>query len=250
MAWRLSQRLLLFALPLLTACAASPPRDIADYPQPVYSYEDLVPADMQVPDARVNDPWEGMNKRIYNFNYHFDRAVFIPVTDTYKRVMPRPVRRGVSNFFNNIRDLRTFVNSVLQLAPKKAMYAGSRVLLNTTVGLVGFIDVATDAEIPRPVEDFGQTLGRWGVGKGPYLVLPMFGPSNLRDAIGLAPDGYLQSEAYGGFLSKPLRSTVWVFDSIDTRTNVPFRYYETGSAFEYEAVRWLYSVKRDLDVIK
>jgi phospholipid-binding lipoprotein MlaA len=81
-------------------------------------------------------------------------------------------------------------------------------------------------------------------------MLPLLGPSNLRDAIGMVPDAYLQSELYGGFLAKPLRSTIWIFDSIDTRSRVPFRYYETGSAFEYEAVRWLYSTKRDLDVVK
>jgi len=241
---------LLSLLLLLGGCAASPPRHTTAYPEPVFSYERLVPPEALAAEGTVSDPWEGLNKRIYNFNYHFDRAVFIPVTDTYRRITPRPVRRGVRNFFNNIRDLRSFVNSVLQLAPEKAVHAGGRVLLNSTVGLLGFIDVATDADIRRPVEDFGQTLGRWGVGRGPYLMLPFLGPSNLRDALALAPDSYVQSEVYGGFLAKPLRFTVWIIDSIDTRTNVPFRYYETGSAFEYEAVRWLYSTKRDLDVIK
>jgi len=245
-------RALVTVLCLLTlaGCAATPPRETAAYPPPVYSYQRLVPEELQAPDGTVSDPWEGLNKRIYNFNYHFDRAVFLPVTTAYRRYTPRPVRHGIRNFFNNIRDIRTFANSLLQLAPRKAVHSGGRVLLNSTVGLLGFIDVATDAEIPRPVEDFGQTLGYWGVGRGPFVMLPLLGPSNLRDAIALAPDGYLQSEVYGGFLAKPLRATVWVFDSIDTRTNVPFRYYETGSAFEYEAVRWLYSVKRDLDVGK
>jgi len=237
-------------LVLFCGCAAAPPRDISIYPEPVFSYQRLVPPENQIPDPAVSDPWEGLNKRIYRFNYHFDRAVFIPVTSTYKRYTPRLVRIGVSNFFNNVRDVRTLLNSALQLAPKKTLYAGGRVLLNSTVGLAGLIDVASAADIPRPIEDFGQTLGHWGVGRGPYLMLPFLGPSNLRDAVGLAPDGHLQSELYGGFLAGPLRRTVWLFDSIDTRTNVPFRYYETGSAFEYEAVRWLYSIKRDLDVSK
>lgn len=245
---------LLLVLPVLglAACAATPQGDLSAYPEPTYSHSRLVPEDIAERDlqAGIYDPWEGMNKRIYNFNYHFDRKVFIPVTDGWRRYVPRFARKGVNNFFNNIRDVRTLVNSILQLKAEKAAQATGRVMVNSTVGLLGFIDVATNMDIPRPNEDFGQTLGHWGVGKGPYLVLPFLGPSNLRDGIGFIPDAILQTELYGGFLAKPLRSTIWIFDSIDTRSQVPFRYYETGSAFEYETVRWLYSVKRDLDVAK
>jgi phospholipid-binding lipoprotein MlaA len=105
-------------------------------------------------------------------------------------------------------------------------------------------------DIPRPDEDFGQTLGHWGVGTGPYLVLPLLGPSNLRDGVGLYPDFLLQNYVQGDLLAKPVRATAFLFDSIDTRANTSFRYYETGSAFEYQTVRWLYSTKRELDVEK
>lgn len=246
-------RRILAAVALLlfvTACSSTPRQDAADYPEPVYSYSRIVPEDLPGAGTEFDDPWEGLNKRIYTFNYHFDRWVFIPVTDAWRRHMPSPIRKGVNNFFNNLRDIRTLANSVLQLSPHKTAQAGSRALLNSTVGLLGFIDVATDLEIPRPEEDFGQTLGYWGVPQGPYVVIPMLGPSNLRDVIGLAPDAYLQTEVYRGLLSSALQTTIWVLDSIDTRSQVPFRYYETGSVFEYEAVRWLYSTKRELDVGK
>ncbi|MEM0952634.1 MAG: VacJ family lipoprotein [Pseudomonadota bacterium] len=243
---------LLAANLLLTNGCASNRQDMAqsDYPQPLYPVERLVPEDLQDAQAEIYDPFEGLNKRIYSFNYYFDRTVFLPVTNTWRRYVPYFARKGVSNFFNNIRDLRTLANSILQLAPEKAAQSAGRVLINSTVGIYGFIDVATDLDFPRPSEDFGQTLGRWGVGQGPFVMIPFLGPSNMRDGIGMIPDLVLQTEAYGGFLAKPLRSTIFVFDAIDTRSQVPFRYYETGSVYEYETVRWLNSVKRDLDVAK
>ena len=123
-------------------------------------------------------------------------------------------------------------------------------LVNTTVGLAGLLDVATTLEIPRPQEDFGQTLGRWGVGPGPYLVVPFLGPSNLRDAIGLIPDSYLTNEIYQEVIASPQNDYIFLLDAIDTRANVEFRYYETGSPFEYEWVRMLYTTKRQLDIEK
>ncbi|MEE4661919.1 MAG: VacJ family lipoprotein [Halieaceae bacterium] len=249
--YRLATAASLALLFLLSGCAGAPDKqDLSAYPEPLYPVERLVPEDLYDPQAAVYDPFEPINKRIYSFNYHFDRAVFLPVTNTWRRVMPGFVRKGVSNFFNNIRDLRTLANSILQLAPDKAAQSAGRVLVNSTVGIYGFIDVATSLDFPRPNEDFGQTLGRWGVGKGPFIMIPFLGPSNMRDGLGMLPDVVLQTEAYGGFLAKPLRSTIFVFDAIDTRSRVPFRYYETGSVYEYETVRWLLSVKRDLDVAK
>jgi phospholipid-binding lipoprotein MlaA len=244
---RTAAALLLLAL---GACSASPQRDLSAYPEPIYSHERVVPENVSDMQAEVYDPWQGLNKRIYNFNYHFDRAVFLPVTDGWRRYVPLIIRKGVNNFFNNVRDVRTLANSIFQLAPEKTAQSAGRVLVNSTVGVFGLIDVATNMDIPRPSEDFGQTLGRWGVGKGPFVMIPFLGPSNLRDTVGLVPDFYIQTETYGGFLARPLRSTIWIFDSIDTRSQVPFRYYETGSTFEYETVRWLWSVKRDLDVAK
>jgi phospholipid-binding lipoprotein MlaA len=102
----------------------------------------------------------------------------------------------------------------------------------------------------KPDEDFGQTLGRWGVGTGPYLVLPLLGPSNVRDGVGLLPDLALQNWLQDDLLAQPVRATAFLFDGIDSRSETSFRYYETGSAFEYQTVRWLYSTKRELDVEK
>jgi phospholipid-binding lipoprotein MlaA len=102
--------------------------------------------------------------------------------------------------------------------------------------------------IPRPVEDFGQTLGHWGVGQGPYLVLPFLGPSNLRDGVGLLPDFYVASVASDAAFSSDVTLGAFIVYPINSRANTPFRYYQNGSAFEYEMVRWLYSTKRKLDV--
>ena len=234
---------------LLAACSSGPQPQPQTFKEPVFSAERIVPEDFE-PASAVYDPWEGMNKRIYNFNYHFDQKVFLPVVRGYNFILPGFARTGVHNFFNNFRDVRTMVNSILQAAPEKFFQSTGRVLVNSTVGLLGLVDVATKLDFPRPQEDFGQTLGHWGVGQGPYLVIPFMGPSNLRDGIGLIPDYYVQTQVRDEVLSKPLRRTAFLFEATDTRANVPFRYYETGSAFEYQMVRWLYSTKRQLDVAK
>ncbi|MCB1847926.1 MAG: VacJ family lipoprotein [Halieaceae bacterium] len=221
----------------------------ADYPEPVFAASRIVPAD-SIDVTSVYDPWEGMNKRIYNFNYHFDQWVFLPVVRGWRAVVPEPARVGVHNFFENFRDVRTMANSILQASPSKLMQSTGRVLVNSTIGLFGLIDVATSMGMPKPDEDFGQTLGHWGVGTGPYLVLPLLGPSNVRDGVGLYPDFMLQNYVQNDLLAQPVRATAFLFDSIDTRSNTSFRYYETGSAFEYQTVRWLYTTKRELDVEK
>ena len=236
---------------LLGACSSGPQPQpqTQTYPEPVFTTERIVPDGFE-PASGVYDPWEGMNKRIYNFNYHFDQWVFLPVVRGYKFVMPQFARTGVSNFFANFSDVSTMVNSILQLAPEKFFQSTGRVLVNSTVGLLGLVDVATKLDFPRPQEDFGQTLGHWGVGQGPYLMIPFMGPSNLRDGVGLLPDFYVQSLIRDEVFSDSLHIPVMLLDAVNTRANVPFRYYETGSAFEYQMVRWLYSTKRKLDVAK
>jgi phospholipid-binding lipoprotein MlaA len=235
----------------LSACASNPQpaQQSADYPEPVFTAKRLLPPDY---DSQVDvyDPWEGMNKRIYNFNYNFDKAVFLPVVRGYKAVMPDFAETGVHNFFRNFDDLTTMVNSLLQLAPQKFVHSTGRVLVNTTVGVLGLIDVATMIDIPRPAEDFGQTLGRWGVGQGPYLMLPFLGPSNLRDGLGKLPDFYVRSAVQDEVMSDDVKLVTTLLWPVDTRANTSFRYYETGSAFEYRMVRWLYSTKREMDVIQ
>ena len=134
------------------------------------------------------DPLEGVNRGIYKFNDVVDKYAMKPVAKAYKAVTPTPVRTGISNFFNNLGTLTTVVNDLLQLKFAQAFTDAGRFVINTTFGIAGIIDVASKDNIPKHQEDFGQTLGHWGVGSGPYLVLPILGPSTVRDAGGLAFD--------------------------------------------------------------
>ena len=127
------------------------------------------------------DPWEPFNRKMFAFNEGLDRALLKPVATTYQRHTPNVVQAGVGNFVSNLRDVWSAVNLFLQFKPRAGLEMSARVLLNSTLGIYGLIDLATPAGLDRQTEDFGQTLGRWGVGSGPYLVLPVLGPSTLRD---------------------------------------------------------------------
>ncbi len=134
------------------------------------------------------DPFEGYNRAMYDFNSDFDKALFRPVAEAYDEYVPRPVNTGISNFFSNLDDVLVLLNDLLQLKFAQAASDLSRLAWNSTVGLFGLIDVATPMGLPKHNEDFGQTLGAWGVGSGPYLVLPFLGPSSVRDGTGLLAD--------------------------------------------------------------
>ena len=134
----------------------------------------------------VYDPLESWNRRVYHFNYRFDQWVFLPLVDGYRYVTPNLVESGIHNFFSNLGEVPTLANSLLQLKGKRAMNSTARLLFNTILGVGGIWDPATKMGLPRLSEDFGQTLGRWGVPSGPYLVLPIFGPSTVRDAAGFS----------------------------------------------------------------
>ncbi len=140
------------------------------------------------PYADPRDPLEPFNRGVYNFNDGLDRAVLKPVAQAYVDVVPSLVRTAVNNFFGNLSDAWSAVNSLLQFKGQAAVDNLFRVQVNTLFGLGGLIDVASDANIERHNEDFGQTLGRWGVPGGPYLVLPVLGPSTLRDTAALPVD--------------------------------------------------------------
>jgi phospholipid-binding lipoprotein MlaA len=131
------------------------------------------------------DPLEPLNRAIFGFNETFDRALLKPVAEGYRAVLPEMARAGVTNFFSNIADVWIAANNLLQGKPESALQDVMRVAINTVIGLGGLIDVASDAGLEKHNEDFGQTLGRWGVGSGPYLVLPFLGPSTIRDGIAL-----------------------------------------------------------------
>ena len=139
--------------------------------------------------AQVYDPIEPVNRAIFSFNDTLDRAVVRPVTQVYVNVVPRLVRNGVSNVFGNVSDAFSAVNSLLQGKRDKFGNDLSRVLVNSTFGLGGIFDIAS-ATIEKQDEDFGQTLGYWGLGPGPYLVLPILGPSSVRDTTGLVVQGF------------------------------------------------------------
>ncbi|RUR36124.1 MlaA family lipoprotein [Vreelandella populi] len=139
-------------------------------------------------EAHPEDPWEGFNRRVFVFNDVLDRYALKPVAKGYRTVTPDPVQTGIGNFFSNLGEIRTVINSLLQGKPANAGLATSRFLINTTVGIGGLLDYATLMEITADDEDFGQTLAAWGWEDSRYLVLPLLGPSTLRDTTGLPAD--------------------------------------------------------------
>lgn len=136
------------------------------------------------------DPIEGFNRAMFSFNEGLDKVIIKPVAQGYEAVLPEIGRTGVSNFFSNISDVFIAVNNLLQGKLAEAVSDVGRVLINSTIGILGLIDVASDAGLEKHNEDFGQTFGRWGVGDGAYVVLPVFGPRTARDTVGLAVDLY------------------------------------------------------------
>ena len=130
----------------------------------------------------VNDPFEDFNRKTFEFNENVDEKLLKPVAKFYSNFPPK-VKNGVSNFFNNLEDVETSINQILQGKPKKSINDITRFIINSTIGLVGFIDVASKIGLERHEEDFGQTLAVWGVGSGPYIMLPGLGPSTLRDTL-------------------------------------------------------------------
>ncbi|WP_342348238.1 VacJ family lipoprotein [uncultured Nitrospira sp.] len=202
----------------------------------------------------VYDPIEGFNRSIYKFNAKFDEYVFLPVVEGYEAVMPDFFEDRLSNFFSNIADLRNLLNSILQLKGEVTLNTLSRILINSTFGLGGFFDHATPLGIHQQTEDFGQTLGHYGLNPGPYLVLPIFGPSSIRDTTGLLVDSaaryfYLYTPVnFDDHLDRSSAATlVW---AVDVRHDLRFRYYQTGSPFEYDLVRFLHTKVRQLEIEK
>lgn len=138
--------------------------------------------------ANPADPWENWNRKVFAFNDAIDDAVVRPAAEGYRKAVPELMRTGVTNFFGNIGDVWSTANQFLQGKVQYGFEMGMRVIVNTLFGLGGILDPATEMKLVKRPEDFGQTLGRWGVGSGPYVVLPLFGPSTLRDAPALVVD--------------------------------------------------------------
>ena len=214
-------------------------RPVSEYVKPGVKY----PID-------VYDPWEGFNRGMYTFNASFDEYVLLPVVRTYEKITPDFVEDRVSNFFSNISDIRNLLNAVLQLKGQQTAQTLARLVYNTTFGVLGLWDPATAMGLPQRREDFGLTLGYYGVGPGPYLVLPLLGPSNLRDTTGLVTDSLASSSLDPLRLNNhPEREIAYfTLDAIETRQKIEFRYYETGSPFEYSQIRFLYNRMRQFQI--
>jgi phospholipid-binding lipoprotein MlaA len=246
----LQQGLCVLALAALTACAATTPetdgtpveRHFTDAAHEQYAEEQFA----------VYDPFEGTNKYIYKFNAEADEYVLIPIVDAYTYVTPEFLRHRVSDFFHNVGEVTNFTNAVLQVSPEKAATTLGRFAVNTTVGLLGTFDVATDMGLNRQPEDFGQTLGYWGADAGPYIVLPLLGPSNLRDTVGQVADWATLSFVVPNHVEYTTAYEIAAYgvQPLDMRYENKFRYFESGTPFEYELVRYITTHSRELEIEK
>ena len=198
----------------------------------------VTPAD--APPMQTYDPFDRLNRFSYRFNARFDDAVFLPVSNGYLH-LPSPLRAGVHNFFENLSQVDSVINYTLQWRLGFGVRSLGRFAVNSTLGIGGLFDVASKIHLANPATGFGTTLAKWGMHPGPYLVIPFFGPSTLRGGVGMLAD---YGTDYGINLFKLYRGNVsWglgVANAVDQRANISFRYYSTGSPFEYETIRFLY----------
>lgn len=172
----------------LGLCLLASPLWAEPAPQAAATPEAAAPVVVAAPKGKNPDPWEGMNRGIYRFNDVLDRYALKPVAKGYKAITPEIVRTGITNFFANLRSPLVVMNDLLQGKVKQAGADTLRFVVNSTVGVVGVLDVGARINLPLHDEDFGQTLGVWGVPSGPYFVMPFFGPSSVRDAFGFGVD--------------------------------------------------------------
>jgi phospholipid-binding lipoprotein MlaA len=230
--------LLAFALLVLSGCATqsvivrqSPPE------------APLTEAD--APSMYTYDPWERLNRCTYRFNARFDEYVFLPVADTYRGI-PEPVRSSIHNFFHNLAEIPSTANYILQLRFGGGARGVGRFVINSTLGVGGLFDVASKFKLSSEQTGFAATLSTWGVQPGPYLVVPLLGPSTLRDGVGFLADYGIE---YGVNIVGLYRGDpswgLGAVNAVDQRAAINFRYYGSGSPFEYETIRFLY-VHRDL----
>ena len=170
------------------------------------------------PNANPADPMEPLNRAVFNFNDGLDRALLQPVATAYDQVTPSPVKTGVRNFFGNISDVWSVVNNLLQGKLKESLETFMRVSVNSTFGFGGVLDIGTEAGLPRNKQDFGQTLGVWGFDAGPYVVLPLFGPSSVRDTAGRVVD--TSADLVSNTRNVPTRNSLTVLRLVDTRAQL------------------------------
>ncbi|CAG9171467.1 MlaA family lipoprotein [Cupriavidus pampae] len=169
------------------------------------------------PQASKDDPLEPMNRVVFKVNDTVDQYVAVPIAKGYQKVTPEPARTAVTNFFSNLADVGNFANNVLQGKGVAAAETLMRVAINSVFGIGGLIDIATPAGLPKHSQDFGLTLGVWGVPSGPYIVLPLFGPSSVRDGVGLGASFYLDPAHY---LDPAWRNSLFGVNVVSTRANL------------------------------
>lgn len=168
--------------------------------------------------AQTTDPWRNSNQKIFELNDYFDQLIVRPVASTYNLFVPRVARQGIGNFFSNIDDINVLVNDLLQFKFDAALNDSGRFLINSTLGVAGFMDIASGFGLFKNEEDFGQTLGYWGVNPGPYVMLPVFGGSNVRDSFGLVLDTLFNPIQYHDEAS--LRLTLFLVEETDLRSSL------------------------------
>jgi phospholipid-binding lipoprotein MlaA len=190
------------------------------------------------PTANPKDPWEPMNRSVASFNDKIDDNVLKPVATGYRNVVPDLIQTGVRNVFNNFADMWSTVNNLLQLKPTNTVESLGRVIVNTVFGIYGIFDVATYIKLERHPEDFGQTLGHWGVPNGPYLVLPILGPSTLRDGASLPVDFAVSPTKLIGDI--PTRNKVFALRLVSKRAEL----LKSGNMLEQASID-KYSFTRD-----
>ena len=191
------------------------------------------------------DPLEGFNRGVYSFNQTMDNILFDHVSKLYQAITPDFVDKGVSNFFSNLNDIAVVANDLLQFKINQALSDATRFVFNSTIGLAGFFDVSTAMDLPKHDEDFGQTLGYWGVGSGPYLMIPFFGPSSFRDVTGhvvdrglLNPVFYIDDDA--------IKAGLLTLNYVDFKADLMSARKLVGEAAldEYEFIKSAYFEKR------
>lgn len=201
-----------------------------------------------VKSADARDPWEPMNRSIYQFNDAVDTIALKPAAELYVKVLPSMVRTGVNNFFGNLGDVWSMANSAMQLKGQDTVETFMRISVNTFMGLGGVLDVATAMGIEKRREDFGQTLGYWGVQSGPYVMLPLFGPSTLRDALAFPVD--MQGNVTNQLSDQRTRNALLATRLVDTRAGLlrTVDAVKASSLDPYSFVRDAYLQKRRNDI--
>lgn len=198
-----------------------------------------------------NDPWEGWNRDVHGFNQDFDETILKPLAKGYQDVVPNPVDEGITNVFSNINDIGVTINDFLQLKFTQGGMDASRFLINTTAGFVGVFDVAKEIDLPKHDEDFGQTLGFWGVPSGNYMVLPFIGASSPREAFGLLGDALFNPLTYvsffGGFAANAATAAATGVDVTDTRSDLMSseKIVNEASVDRYDFVKNAYIQRRE-----